>query len=258
MKTAAARNHPEPSTDDHPGLYGSAPPDAGLLRLGATAGLLGIAVQVVMDRLHPHQVHPNDSVAVFREYERSGIWTMVHIGQFFGTLLIVVALLVLARQVSRQSGLAGGLAVLGAATAVVTAAVFAVQMAVDGVALKAAIDTWTGASGIGRASAFQVAEGVRATEKGLGGFFQLTNGVTLCLLGLSMAVAAGWPRWLGWVGVAGGAGFVAGGALTATTGFSDQASLVLLPALVLTLVFVIGTSVSMWRRASPKVAARPG
>lgn len=256
MKTATARNHRESSAAD-PGFVGSAGPDAGLLRIGATAGLLGLAVQVVMDRLHPHQTHPNDTLAAFREYERSGIWTMVHIGQFLGTLLIVVALLALARQVSRQSGVAGGLAVLGAATAVVTAAVFAVQMAVDGVALKSAIDTWTDASGIGRAPAFHVAEGIRATEKGLGGFFQMTNGVTLGLLGLALAVGLGWPRWLGWVGVGAGAGFVTGGVLTATTGFSDQASRVLLPALILTIVFVIGTSVSMWRKASPKVAARP-
>lgn len=253
MKTTA--REARDSSTGQPAPDGSAPPDAALLRIGATAGLLGLVVQVVMDRLHPHQVHPNDTAAVFREYARSGIWTPVHIGQFLGTLLIVSALIALARHLARQPGVAGGLAVLGAATAVVTAAVFAVQMAVDGVALKAAIDTWTSASGVGRASAFQVADGIRATEKGLGGFFQMTNGLTLALLGVSMAVAAGWPRWLGSFGAAGGLAFVAGGFLTATTGFSTQASRVLLVALTLSLVFLIGTAVAMWRRAAPRPAA---
>jgi hypothetical protein len=65
--------------------------DKSLLRLGAVLGLLGFVVQIVMDRLHPHRVAPNDSANVFREYARSDIWTAVHIGQFVGTLLIVLA-----------------------------------------------------------------------------------------------------------------------------------------------------------------------
>jgi hypothetical protein len=67
--------------------------DRSLLRLGAVLGLLGFVVQIVMDRLHPHRVAPNDSVNVFREYAGSDIWTAVHIGQFVGTLLIVLSLL---------------------------------------------------------------------------------------------------------------------------------------------------------------------
>jgi hypothetical protein len=112
--------------------------DKSLLRLGAVLGLLGFVVQVLMDRLHPHRVPPNDSVNVFREYAGSNIWTAVHIGQFVGTLFIVLALVALARSLYQQSGLAGALAVVGTVTAILVAAVFAVQMAVDGVALKAA------------------------------------------------------------------------------------------------------------------------
>jgi len=224
--------------------------DKSLLRLGAVLGLLGFVVQIVMDRLHPHRVAPNDSVNVFREYAGSDIWTAVHIGQFVGTLFIVLAFVALASSLYQQPGLAGGLAVVGTVTAILVAAVFAVQMAVDGVALKAAIDTWVDAASPGEQSAaFQVAEAVRWTEKGLGGFFQFINGITLLALGVSIALGARYPKWIGFVGALAGIGFAAGGTVTAHTGFSPTAGWFLTPATVLLAVFVIGIVILMWRRS---------
>ena len=64
----------------------------------------------------------------------------------------------LARSLTRQGGVAGALAVIGGVTAVLVAVISAVQMALDGVALKATIDTWTNASqAADKASAYQVA-----------------------------------------------------------------------------------------------------
>ena len=104
---------------------------------------------------------------------------------------------------------------------ILVAAIFAVQMAVDGDALKATIDTWTNATQSGdKASAYQVAEGMRALEKGLSGFFHLVNGTTLLVLGLAIAFGRCYPRWLGWVGAVSGLGFLAGGIVAAHTGFS--------------------------------------
>ena len=42
----------------------SASRDKSLLQLGAVLGLLGLVMQIVMDRLHPHRIAPNDSVNV--------------------------------------------------------------------------------------------------------------------------------------------------------------------------------------------------
>ena len=54
------------------------------------------------------------------------------------------------------------MAVIGGVTAVLVAVISAVQMALDGVALKATIDTWTNASqAADKASAYQVAVGMR-------------------------------------------------------------------------------------------------
>lgn len=230
---------------------GIAATDSALLRIGATAGITGVLLQVAMDQMHPAHADPNDSRAAFTEYSHYGLWTGVHIGQFLGTLLLVIALLALARGLSRQSGLAGALAVLGALTAIVLAAVFTVQMAVDGVALRSAIDTWTSAPpGPERASAFQVADGLRGLEKGLSGFFHLNNGITLIALGLSIALGRLYARWLGGVAVLAGLAFLVGGVVTANAGFSSDAGFVLTPALVLLALFIIGICVSMWRRAA--------
>jgi hypothetical protein len=224
--------------------------DRSLLRLGAVLGLLGFVVQIVMDRLHPHRVAPNDSVNVFREYAGSDIWTAVHIGQFVGTLLIVLSFVALATLLYQQPGLAGALAVVGTVTAILVAAVFAVQMAVDGVALKAAIGAWVDAASPGdQSAAFQVAEAVRWTEKGLGGFFQFINGTTLLALGVSIALGNRYPRWIGFVGALAGLSFVAGGTVTAHTGFSATSGWFLTPATVLLAVFLIGVVILMWRRS---------
>jgi hypothetical protein len=229
--------------------------DAAWLRVGATAGVAGILVQVVMGQMHPAHADPNNSRAAFIEYADYASWTAVHIGQWVGTLLLGLALIILALSLVRQPGLPGALAFVGAVTSVLLVAVFTVQMAVDGVALRSAIDTWTSApAGPGRTSAFQVAEGVRGLEKGLSGFFHLNNGLTLVMLGLSIALGHLYARWLGWTAVVAGLGVLAGGVVTAQTGFSASAGTVLTPALLLLTVFVVGVCVSMWRHATAPLA----
>jgi hypothetical protein len=90
------------------------------------------------------------------------------------------------------------------------------------VALKAAFDAWasaSGTSGIDKPTAFRADE-VPSVEKGLGGFFQMANGLTLITLGLSLALGRVFPRRLGWVGTIAGTGWFVGGVVAAHTGFS--------------------------------------
>jgi hypothetical protein len=233
-----------------------------LLRFGAVAIGVGVVLQVVMGVLHPSREPPNDSVAAFREYAASSIWTAVHIGQFAGALLIVLGLVAVARSLAGQPGAAGAAGLVGAVTAILVAAVFAVQMAVDGVALRAAIDTWVAAPPAEQPATFVAADALRGFEKGLSAFFQLLNGTTLIALGLSMTLGRLFPRWVGWVGVVAGLGALAGGTTVAHTGFSPMASTVLLAPTILGAVFLLATAVLMWRRAGARrdptaVAAPP-
>jgi hypothetical protein len=221
--------------------------DRPVLRFGAIAGGAGVGLQLVMEHLHPHHEQPNNTVAAFSEYSHATGWTAVHVGQFFGALLIVFSLLALSRSLARQSGLAGALATGAAAALVVVAGVFAVQMAVDGVALKHTVDSWAAATGAAKTSALQVAEGVRWLEKGLSTFFHFMNGTALLGLGLSFIVGRTYRSWPGWVAVVAGIAFLAGGASTAETGFSMRSGMILQPALILLVVFLIGAYVSVRR-----------
>src|SRR3712207_3655560 len=228
-----ARCSPPPSRGwAAPGGGGPVPADDGraspLLPVGAAVGVLGLLLEVVSTLLHPSSAQPNDSDAAFREYAASGGWELVHVGQWLGVLLMAVAFVVLGLALSARSTRARAFAVPGTLTAALFAAVFTVQMAVDGVALKAAIDAWLGGAPGGADAAFGVAEGVRGVEKGLSAFTHLLNGSTLLLLGLAMAAGRAAPRWLGGVGVLAGTGYLAGGVVTALTGFSATAGTVLL------------------------------
>jgi hypothetical protein len=215
-------------------------------RLTAALMVAGALSQVPLALLHPHDEQPNDSRAAFAEYARSGDWVWVHLGQYVGTLLICLGLLTMAVSLARRSGLTGQLGRLAALTAVVATAVFAVQMAVDGIALKAAVDHWAAAGGASRSASYDVAEGVRATEKGLSALFHLNNGVTLLSLGLALAWSRSRPI-LGWVGAVAGVGFIVEAAVTARTGFSPAAATVALAPTLLLLAFVVGTAGALWR-----------
>ena len=180
-------------------------------------------------------------MAAFHEYARSGDWVLVHLGQFLGLMLATIGLVAMATYLGRQRGPAGFLGQVAVVTAVVSAAVFAVQMAVDGVALKAAVDTWDAATATAdRSAAYRVAESVRSVEKGLSALFNLINGLTLLSLGLGLTMASGRGRRLGWIAAVAGVGFVAVGVLTARTGFSPTRPRPCSPGDLTLVVFAVG------------------
>jgi hypothetical protein len=221
-----------------------------LLRLGASAMVLGLLGQLPLGAFHPHEAYANNSAAAFHEYSHSQDWVLVHLGQFLGALLVALGLVAIATSLARPGGWAGALGVVAAVTAVTSVAVFAVQMAVDGVALKAAVDAWVSApSGVEQDVAYRVAESIRSVEKGLSALFNLTNGLTLLSLGLGLGMGRSHPRWLGWTGAAAGLGLLTVGMVTAQTGFSREAASLVLPTTAVLTVFVVGMAVAMWRRA---------
>jgi hypothetical protein len=83
--------------------------------------------------------------------------------------------------------------------AVLTGASCTMLQAVDGVALKWAVDTWAGARADREATTFAVAEGLRWTEYSLQSYSNILLGLALILYGLAIALGTVYPRWLGWV-----------------------------------------------------------
>ena len=229
-------------------------PERATLRLGAVAGILGIVAQIWLGGLHAGQTDPNRSPEVFLEYAASGSWTYVHIGQYFGAFLIALALVVLFRSMRQERGPSAAFATVGIVAVTMVLAVFAVQMAVDGVALRETIAAWVMAPAPDKSAAFYVADGVRWIEKGLSAFFHLNNGTALIALGLAVAFGRTYARWLGVLGVAAGIGAIAGGIVAAHTGFSGQSAQILGPSSLAGAAFLTAICISMWRHAGRQPA----
>ena len=119
-------------------------PARGLPVVSAVLLVGGAALAVVAGLLHPHDEPPNSHEAVFAEYAHSADWVWVHDLQFLSAAVVVAGLLTLGRALQRV-GRSPALVRVGDAAAAATVALIAVNMAVDGVALKRAVDAWAGA-----------------------------------------------------------------------------------------------------------------
>ena len=187
-----------------------------------TAGALilaGTGVELLAEIAHPHAVPPNDHAAVFAEYAGSTGWLWVHLAQFAAAAVVVAGFVALYHRLA-----AGGptlldrLALLAAGG---TLAAIMFDMAVDGVALKHAVDAWAAAAPADRATRFDAAETVRWLEWSANGFFKILLGLTAAAFGASLARATG-TRLHGLAGLAAGALLVAAGVQVGLEGFTPS------------------------------------
>src|SRR5215203_7002475 len=174
-------------------------------RAGAVALPLAIIVFVVSTAIHPSGEVMNNPV-IFMVYAQDDSWIAVHFGQWLGVLLLFGGLVALYYSITAktESAGAGVVARFGLAAAVLAAASLTMLQAVDGVALKWAVDAWVNAPADQEAAAFAAAEGLRWSEYSLQSYSNILLGLTLILYGLAIALGAVFPRWLGWVAVGSG------------------------------------------------------
>jgi hypothetical protein len=118
-----------------------------LLRVGSIAFLVGVIIVIVSTSIHPSSEDPTNHLLVFAEYASDDSWIAVHIGQFVGVIMVFAGgFVALCRLlVQSESSMAFILAWIGLALAIMTASAFAVLQAVDGIALKMAVDSWVAA-----------------------------------------------------------------------------------------------------------------
>jgi hypothetical protein len=217
---------------------------------------LGIVVILVSEYFHPSREDPMDNPAVFMEYAHSDIWTTVHLAEYFGFLLLLGGLVALYYSVSAKPGVGAGLAPFGLAAAVTTAASFTVLQAVDGIALKRAVDAWASAPAGQETAAFAAAEAIRWTEIGMNSLSFFLSGLTLLLYGGAIALGTVYPRWAGWIALVSGATLMYHGAVVVSyEGFGS--SIANLVGLVLLGVWTFIMAVLMWRNGSREPPARP-
>ena len=150
-------------------------------RVGAVLFLLGLVLLVISTELHPAHENPMDNPAVFREYAQSDLWVAVHLGQWVGFLLVVGGLVALSFSLAIREDAAAAVARFGLAAAVTTGASFTILQAVDGIALKRAVDAWANAPPDQQVAAFAAAEAIRWIEIGV-------NSLAFSLVGLSLVL----------------------------------------------------------------------
>lgn len=219
-------------------------------RIGAVALPLGIILIAVSEYFHPSRENPMDNPVVFMEYAHSDIWTTVHLGEYFGFLLLLLGgLVALYYSVSTRPGVGAGLAPFGLAAAVTAAASFTVLQAVDGITLKRAVDTWASAPADQETAAFAAAEAVRWIEIGMNSLSFFLAGLTLFIYGMAIAFGRVYPRWVGLIAAVSGAAFMYNGAVVvAYEGFVP--SIIKLVGLVLSAVWAFIMAALMWRNGS--------
>jgi len=199
-----------------------------MLRMGSVAFIAGLVIIIVSTLFHASSEDLMDNPVVFAVYAESDTWIAAHIGQFAGVVLVFaggfVALFRLL--VKSESGIASALAWFGLVAAILTASTFTILQAVDGIALKMAVDTWyaippsAADSEEEKAIAFRVAEGIRWTEIGINSYNRILQSVVSLIFGVAIVKSALLSRWIGAVGIIAGAATVIAGVGVAYVGFA--------------------------------------
>lgn len=140
-------------------------PDYKLVRLAATLLFFGLVVFEVVGVLHP--AGANDHQVAFTNYAASGNWTAIHLAQFICVAVLIAGLLVLFFAFQVSLGTQRWVGFFGAVSASVALALSGVLYAVDGVALKQAVDAWASAPAAEKPTRFANAEAIRWLEWGL-------------------------------------------------------------------------------------------
>jgi hypothetical protein len=191
------------------------------LRVGSIAFLAGIVIAVVSTAIHPSREDPSNHPLVLAEYARDDSWIAVHIGQFAGGIMVFaggfVALFRLL--VQSESSTASILAWIGLALAIMTASAIAVLQAIDGIALKMAVDSWVAAPLEDKAVTFRIAEGIRFIEYGTNSIFRILQGILALIFGVAIVKSKLLSKWIGGAGVVIGAVVIYAGVEVAYFGF---------------------------------------
>lgn len=218
-----------------------------LARIGAVAALIGAPTLFIATLFHPMSADPNDAPAAFAEYAADSRWVATHLGQFVGVAMLGVALVAVAA--AMEDGAPAAWARIGLVGTAASVAAAAGLQAVDGVALKAAVDRWARATGDARARAFEAAFAVRQVEVGAASLLSVLFGLTTLTFTLAMFRSRRFPVWLASVGLLGALGTIAAGMAQAYTGFSSLAMTLSMPASCVLLAWAMVVGVFLWRLA---------
>ncbi len=222
--------------------------DHASVRLSAVMLLVGQLLYIVITQFHADG-DANNHPAVFAEYAGSGIWTAVHVGQFVATAILLAGLFALFFVLDAQGGTARWAGRFGAALAAVTLALYGVVMAVDGVALKQAVNAWVSAPDAEKAARFASAEAIRWIEWGARSYENFALGLALLLFAAAVGRTAWVPRPIAYLMGLSGLTYLFQGWVAGADGFTRTHDLAIVLSWVVNLAWMIWLVVIAWRRA---------
>jgi hypothetical protein len=151
---------------------------------------------------------------VFKAYADSTYWTLIHSLQFVGDALIAFGLIALYSALNVKSGLVGQLNRFAVYSAIASLTFYAFVFAVDGIALRYAIEAWLNAPPSSQSlssSYFAVAQGIRALEWAARGYSDYLVGLTLALFATVIVLTARISKPIGYLMMLLGLAYIARG-----------------------------------------------
>jgi hypothetical protein len=200
-----------------------------------------VLISVVAGLFHPAHAAANDHPTIFAEYAASTIWRAVHLAQFIGMTVIIAGLLVLEAALDQRSW-AGR---VGASFALVALALYGVLQAVDGIALKQAVDAWVAAPEAEKAARFASAETIRWLERGAKSYQTFILGTSLFLFAIAIVRTGLVSRLIGYLMGLSGVAYMVQGWLLGSMGFGP-AEAPTVAGILLNLVWSIWFLVFAW------------
>ncbi len=224
-----------------------------LLRLSAILLFIGLVLSDVLQYLHPGGGPTYEDT--FANYAASAQWAAIHLGQFVGEAILLAGLIVLFFALNLSEGTPHWLGLFGAISAGVALALAGVLYAVDGVALKQAVDAWVSAPAAEQGARFASAETIRWLEWGTNSYWNLMQGLALVLFAIAVVWTARVPRMIGYMmGLSGMAFFIVSW-LVGTEGFTSATTLPNYAAYTFLFVLTIWLLIVAWgKQGAPKAA----
>ena len=133
---------------------------------------------------------------------------------------------------------------------------YGVLQAVDGVALKHAVDAWATAPDTERAARFASAEAIRWLEWSVHSYHSYLLGTSFPLYGALVARTAGVPSTVGYIMGLSGLAYIAQGWVIGSPGFSAANAVSTLAGIVFVLTWSVWLLATAWRRDGEKSPTR--
>jgi hypothetical protein len=225
-----------------------------LLRIGSIAFLTGLAIFIISSAFHAGREDPTNHLRVFTEYANSPPWIAAHIGQFVGDILIFAGgFVALFRLLAQSESMTVSVLVwIGFAIAIIAASTLSILQAVDGIALKRAVDSWVVAPAEEKMAAFRVTEGIRWTEIGTNSIYRILQGTLAIVFGVTITFSIIVGRWIGAIGMFAGALTIAAGIEVAYVGFASINTGLGLYSKIIYYMWIAILGAFMWRKTMSK------